>query len=146
MKRLMVAVCAVMLAAVAVAQVSAQSAQGWKVRAEVTVKPIRTEVSEFAIDVPADKVDAVLAALKQRGDLEWAERATPVRKHGDATAPATAGADSMTENRAAAGRSKPSPRAAAIVIPEREVPGIMARHWMKPMAMAVLKGMSKARS
>ncbi|MFM8272101.1 MAG: hypothetical protein ACKODX_07160, partial [Gemmata sp.] len=27
---------------------------GWKVRAEVTVKPIRTEVSEFAIDVPAE--------------------------------------------------------------------------------------------
>ena len=35
---------------------------------------------------------AVLATLKQRGDLHWVERAAPVRKHGETPAPVTAGA------------------------------------------------------
>jgi serine protease len=76
--------------------VSPESAAGASSSRQVT--PHLSDVDMRAIDVPADKVDAVLAALKQRGDLEWAERATPVRKHGDAPAPATAGAPIATNS------------------------------------------------
>ena len=79
--------------------VSPESAAGATSSRQVT--PHLADVDMRAIDVPADKVDAVLAALKQRGDLEWVERATPVRKHGDAPAPATAGAP-ITANSVAA--------------------------------------------
>ncbi len=76
--------------------ISPESAAGASSSRQVT--PHLSDVDMRAIDVPADKVNAVLAALKQRGDLEWAERATPVRKHGDATAPATAGAPIATNS------------------------------------------------
>ena len=56
--------------------ISPESAAGASSSRQVT--PHLSDVDMRAIDVPADKVDAVLAALKQRGDLEWAERATPV--------------------------------------------------------------------
>ena len=106
--------------------VSPESAAGASSSRQVT--PHLSDVDMRAIDVPADKVDAVLAALKQRGDLEWAERATPVRKHGDAPAPATAGAPIATNSitapndpyysrqwgMAAGGASIAWPRAAAI--------------------------------
>jgi subtilisin family serine protease len=38
-----------------------------------------------SIDVPTDRVDAVLAALTARVDVVWAERVTPVRKHAEAS-------------------------------------------------------------
>ena len=70
--------------------VSPESAAGATTSRPVT--PHLADLDMRAIDVPADKVDAILATLKQRGDLQWVERAAPVRKHGETPAPVTAGA------------------------------------------------------
>ena len=46
------------------------------------------------------------------------------------------GMASRNENRAAAGRAKPSNRAAVMVMPEREVPGTRASAWAQPTSIA----------
>ena len=51
-------------------------------------------------------------------------------------APAIAGMPSRKAKRAASGRSKPSARAAVMVMPERLVPGMMAIAWATPMISA----------
>ncbi len=48
------------------------------------------------------------------------------------------------ENSAAARLSQPSSRPPAIVAPERDTPGIIARHWTTPMPRAVGSGRAKA--
>ena len=48
------------------------------------------------------------------------------------------------ENSVAALRDKPESMPPIMVAPEREVPGIMARHWAKPTRMACLNVMSVA--
>ena len=42
------------------------------------------------------------------------------------------------ENSTAVARDAPNSMAPIIVAAERDVPGIIARHWIKPMAIAVL--------
>ena len=51
-------------------------------------------------------------------------------------APATTGSDRRKEKRAAASRLKPRNKAAVMVIPERETPGMSARHWARPIIRA----------
>ena len=48
------------------------------------------------------------------------------------------------ENSVAARLSAPSSSAPTMVEPERDTPGIMARHWQRPMANAVASGRSMA--
>ena len=52
------------------------------------------------------------------------------------TAPRMAGIDSKKLNRAAASRSIPRNKPAAMVDPEREMPGVIARPWPKPIPTA----------
>ena len=44
------------------------------------------------------------------------------------------------ENSVAERLSAPSSSAPTMVAPERDTPGIMARHWAKPMAKAIGSG------
>ncbi|MNH40399.1 hypothetical protein D3C79_1017180 [compost metagenome] len=46
------------------------------------------------------------------------------------------------ENSVAALRDRPNSRPPMMVEPEREVPGIIARHWMKPIFRAWVQPMS----
>ena len=52
-------------------------------------------------------------------------------------APNMVGMARKKENSAATRRSTPSIMAPMMVAPARETPGIMARHWTKPMPSAV---------
>ena len=54
------------------------------------------------------------------------------------------GTDISIEIRAASGRLKPRPRAAVMVMPEREVPGISATAWARPMTIASRQVQSSA--
>ena len=60
-------------------------------------------------------------------------------------APAMAGMPSRKAKRAASGRSKPSARAAVMVMPERLVPGMMAMACATPMMRAGIQVMSDMR-
>ncbi len=55
------------------------------VSASTQVTPGLGDLDIRSIDVPADRVDTILAALAARLDVAWAERVTPVRKHGEAS-------------------------------------------------------------
>ena len=63
--------------------------------------------------------------------LKWIcqlSRASPITSN---EAAPMAGMESRKEKRAASGRSKPRPRAAVMVMPERLVPGLRERAWAR---------------
>ena len=89
----------------------------------ITIIPTRQEIK-----LPAIKTEKFIDSL-----FCW------VSKNLNKLAPITAGVDNKKENRAALTRSKPNIRAAPIVIPDLETPGMKLIAWKIPIQSALLR-------